>query len=177
MIIEILLGIVCLNQCMFHTLVQFTEFWYYSNHSRRTLSSFISTPCQSVFCSWHGETFSRAWAKPILNMHFRSQTVVPLEEISKETDTISSLCNWWNVNKDNQSPGICHWFHNAQRNISLENDFLTKTTSVVKSERDNESATSISLLLMFGGIFGILIASLIVSCLTRKERVVSQVHC
>ena len=99
--------------------------------------------------------------------------------------TLSSLCNWWITTKEEALPGICHWFIHPEKNkprvsISFSHNQLTNSSSFspigysdnvgVIDMTNSVHSTSISLILILGGVFFILLVTAFITCITRRKR-------
>jgi len=104
-----------------------------------------------------------------------------------QAETLSSLCNWWMTTKEEALPGICHWFlhpHKNQPRFSLsfqQNQSLSNSSfssigysgnvNMLDMDHPIHSTASISLILIIGGGFFILLVGCFITCITRKKRV------
>ena len=104
---------------------------------------------------------------------------------NSQAETLSSLCNWWMNTKEEALPGICHWFIHPQKNqrgssLRINVNRATNISSfspIGHSENVDMSAmnhshhSSISLILILGGVLFILLITAFVTCITRKKRI------
>ena len=99
---------------------------------------------------------------------------------SDQIETIHSMCDWWKTrNLDvEHMPDICHWFIKPQQNIFNIDQMSSKshfTPFGHLSSQDqpdlhpSHHSTSVSLMLILGGVFIILFITAVITCIKQKR--------
>merc|ERR1711892_1095653 len=100
---------------------------------------------------------------------------------NSQSETLSSLCDWWKNTKKEALPGICHWFIHPEKNqIRINFDqarnvssfsSIGHSSSVGISDLDHSlySTSSISLILIIGCVLFLLLITALITCITRRK--------
>ena len=99
---------------------------------------------------------------------------------SDQIETIHSMCDWWKTrNLDvEHMPDICHWFIQPQQNIFNIDEMSSKshfTPFGHLSSQDqpdlhpSHHSSSVSLMLILGGVFIILFITAVITCIKQKR--------
>merc|ERR1711913_93341 len=112
----------------------------------------------------------------------QGQTISDIGTTS-QSETLTSLCDWWTSSKKEALPGICHWFvppqetgqevtkfkHESHINPYSTNNNTTSTDTYVIASTE-PSAASISLIFIIAGFFFIVFFFLFIICTTFRKR-------
>jgi len=114
----------------------------------------------------------------------QGQTISEIRTTS-QSETLTSLCEWWTSSKKEALPGICHWFvppqetgqevtkfHHGQEShinpYSTNNNTISTDTYVIASTEP--SAAGISIIFIIAGFFFIIFFFLFIICITFRKR-------
>jgi len=98
------------------------------------------------------------------------ESATPEPNLPAQTETLSSMCSWWATTKQEKLPGICHWFvhpHKKVININQPGSFFDNMGMTTMGHA--HSSTSLSLVLILGGVFLILFITAIITCIKRQK--------
>merc|ERR1711892_484825 len=100
-----------------------------------------------------------------------------------QAETVSSMCEWWMTTKEEALPGICHWLIHPEKKVFNINKSNSKShftpfghlsnMDLSAVEHSSHSSTSVSLLLILGGVFLILLIAAFITCIKRKKEMQS----
>jgi len=93
-----------------------------------------------------------------------------------QSETLSSLCNWWIGANNHSVPGVCQWFVNPDKSQlrSISNQLPTSSSDIENLNMrilDHTSHTSymISLLMILGLLFFVLFIITFITYITRRK--------
>ena len=118
-------------------------------------------------------------AEKNITMQITSMRPLPMETSTasptEHVKSLRSICIWWRTQKDEDLPDICHWFTHPQdnvfriRNMSSKSHFGAYGPLTYQDAPPSHNSPSASLVLMLGGVFLILLISMLITCIKRRK--------
>eukprot|EP00090_Calanus_glacialis_P014622 TRINITY_DN23450_c0_g1_i5.p1 TRINITY_DN23450_c0_g1~~TRINITY_DN23450_c0_g1_i5.p1 ORF type:complete len:190 (-),score=35.25 TRINITY_DN23450_c0_g1_i5:110-679(-) len=94
---------------------------------------------------------------------------------SDQIETLYSMCDWWKAKDTEHMPDICHWFRQPEQNVFNIDKMSSKSHFTPFGHLPNQDhphvyhSSSVSLMLILGGVFLILFITAVITCIKQKR--------